>query len=132
MLYEQNQDRLKLCALCDNRINKAHVVCEKHLADMEKYRFEEWFITLCQMQERQYQIDLDEFTLLRGGTLAVTSAKPTTKLTQTDKNSIIALNKKGYGRIRIAKTLSLSKYAVDKFLNRYKRSLRKVQTVQQV
>jgi hypothetical protein len=99
---------------------------------MEKYRYEEWFIYLCQTQERQYQIDLDEFTLLKGGTLAVTSAKPTTKLTQTDKNNIIALSKKGFGRIKIAKTLSLSKYAVDKFLNRYKRALRKVQTVQQV
>lgn len=124
MEYEQNRDRLKLCALCWNRIKKDWVVCEDHISDMEKYRNEFWFQELVREQQRQYEIDLEEFTLLKGGnlsSLAEKSVKPRTKLTNTDKSNITRLLRQGLGWRRIAKTLKLNPKTVDKYVYRLKK-----------
>lgn len=125
MLYEQYQDRLKLCALCNNRINKTHVVCEDHLADMEKYRHEEWFITLCQMQQRQYEIDVEEYRIIKHGfpisTLQKSSRTRGKQLTNQQKKDILYLYNHGLGDRRIAKQLKIPYSAVNKLLYRYRK-----------
>ena len=110
MQLEENRDRLKICALCDLRIPKDHVVCKNHIYDMEQYKHNLWFINLCEMQERQYIIDLEEFTLLKGGklpTLAEKSSKSRGKqLTNQNKNDIKKLYSSGIGDRKIAKLLN--------------------------
>lgn len=131
MQYEENQDRLKVCALCMNRIKKDHVVCEEHISDMELYRNTQWFIELCQMQERQYQIDLEEFTLARGGklpSLAEKGSKSRSKqLTYTQKREIERLYGEGIGDRKIAKLIKINYNTVRNYLYRF-RKLNKIAT----
>lgn len=122
MQYEENRDRLKLCALCDARIEKDKTVCQKHMPELELYRNELWFQELCRMQQRQYEIDLEEYRYMRGNSLPSLAQKSTAnrgKLSQSNKNAIIKLNKSGLGWRKIAKTLGLKPYTVNKFLYRY-------------
>lgn len=125
MLYEKNQNLLKVCALCDARINSQHVVCTDHMKDLEQYHSEEWFIEMCRLQNRQYEIEIEEIRIQKGSASylpLLKSAKPRSKLSMSDKNNILRLKKSGLGRVKIAKTLKLSTYAVDKFLNRMYKS----------
>lgn len=129
MLYEKNQNRLKTCALCTNKIHKDHVVCEDHLEDMELYKHEFWFQELCRLEQRQYEIEVDEYRLIKHGSYPATlqkSTKPRYKLTQTQKNSILKLNNQGLGWRKIAKQLTIPPYTVNKFLYRYKKNGRQL------
>lgn len=134
MLYETNQNRFKICALCDNRILKDHVVCEVHLPDLELYRNDFWFQELCRMQQRQYEIDVEEYWFfVRGGNVhpntvstKVKSTKPRLKLSYSQKNNILSLNKQGLGWRKIAKKLNIPAYLVNKFLYRLNKRTKKM------
>lgn len=128
MEYEENRNNFKLCALCDARINKQFVVCKDHMADMELYRNEQWFQELVRMQERQYQIDVEEYTLLTRSNLPTLPEKRSKsrgkQLTNEEKFSILKLYNSGLGDRRIAKALNLEYHTVRTYLWRYRKMLR--------
>lgn len=119
-----NKQLVKVCALCDHTIPYHQIVCFAHKVDLEKYENELWFQELVAAQQKQYEIDMTE---QRGDTyllqLEQKYAKTKSKLTYKNKKDILLLKSKGIGRIKIAKALNLSKYAVDRFLMRNKRKM---------
>lgn len=125
MLYEHYQNRFKLCALCQNRIISGHVVCQEHLPEMEMYKNELWFQELCRAQERQYEIDVEEYRFINGlnyvPTLQKSSKSRGKGLSYQTKQSIIALYNKGFGDRRIAKQLNINYSTVNKFLYRFRK-----------
>lgn len=125
MLYERYQNRFKLCALCQNRIISGHVVCQEHLPEMEQYHNELWFQELCRMQERQYQIDTEEYRFVNGLNYVPTLQKyhrtRGKQLTYPQRKDILTLYSKGVGARRIAKQLNISINTVNQFLKRNKK-----------
>lgn len=126
MQYENNQNRFKLCALCNNRIHKDHVVCQDHLPEMEVYRNELWFQELCKMQERQYEIEVAEYRYINGlnyiPTLQKSYKTRGKQLSYTIKNEIFRLYRSGLGDRKIAKRLQLPFYTVNKLLTRHRKN----------
>lgn len=123
MKYETNTNRLKLCALCNNRITHLEIVCQEHTKEYQLYQNEQWFVEIVAMQQRQYEINVDEFRAVtnRAITSLQTSTKPRSKLTITDKGNIMRLMNTGKGWRKIARELNLNPFAVNKFIYRLKR-----------
>lgn len=120
MKYETNTNRLKLCALCDNRIVHTNIVCQDHIKEYHLYQNEQWFIEMVAAQQRQYEISVDELraTTNRTATSLQKSRKTHNKLTTKQKTDISRMFTSGMRPAKIARELKLSFETVRKHIQR--------------
>lgn len=124
-----NRERIKLCALCENRIPDTHVVCQDHYRAYIEYKDEQWFLELIEAQRRQAHIDRKEVVTihkLSENTLSIylseslrAKSKP-----MLPREQIIALYEEGYRAYEIAKILHMAQNKVRVVISRHKRNNR--------
>lgn len=120
-----NTRRIKLCALCDNKIPHNHVVCPTHYKEYALYKNEQWFIELVKMQRKQAEIDRKECVTihkLSENSLSTYLGNLSTGKNKHNKDIIIELYNKGMRPVDIAKELRLNRYTVTKIVYRFKKS----------